>query len=478
MPSVFDLFTIGIGPSSSHTVGPMRAAALLVDELAAVDDKRAAGLIGLRDLTELRVELLGSLGATGLGHGTKQAVLLGLMGARPETIDPATVPSVIAELTATHRLVMVGGAPLRQRVLEGFDADRAIALRPNKRLDYHPNALRFMMRGDGPWHEVTYYSIGGGFVVRDDGNGQPAGPAFPATGSDAALPHPFDSGDALLLACAREKVSVAQLMMLNEMARGRTPHQVIDELAHIWGVMNRSIDEGCVTSGTLPGGLGVRRRAPLMLAQLHDRAADADSLAGLDWVSLWALAVGEVNAAGGRIVTAPTNGAAGIVPAVLRYALTLRTTKQNFPGETSAIVDFLLAAGAIGSIYQQRASISGAEVGCQGEVGVASSMAAAGLAQVLSGHPEHVLNAAEIGLEHHLGLTCDPVAGLVQVPCIERNAIGATTAIAAARLALAGDGRQLVTLDQVMATMMEVGHAMSAKYKETSSGGLAVAVKC
>jgi len=473
MPGVFDLFTVGIGPSSSHTVGPMRAAAMLVNDLA-----NASQPMPLEAVRELRIELLGSLAATGPGHGSDRAIVVGLMGARPETIDPATIPAAMDELAATHRLVLLGGQPMRQHVLEGFDPARAITLRPNKRLPYHPNALRFHLKSDGDWCQVTYYSIGGGFVVRDDGTGAPAGPAMPVSGDDAALPHPFDSGDALLLACLRNKISVAQLMMLNEIARGRSAHSVIDGLADIWAVMNRSIEEGCKTSGTLPGGLGVRRRAPLMLAQLYDRATDSDSLAGLDWVSLWALAVGEVNAAGGRIVTAPTNGAAGIVPAVLRYALTLRTIQRRYPSQASAVVDFLLAAGAIGAIYQSRASISGAEVGCQGEIGVASSMAAAGLAQVLSGEPHHVLNAAEIGLEHHLGLTCDPVAGLVQVPCIERNAVGATTAIAAARLALAGDGVQLVTLDEVMATMMEVGHAMSAKYKETSSGGLAVAVKC
>jgi len=450
----------------------MRAARLLVDELA------TGSPMPLEAVRELRIELLGSLAATGPGHGSERAVLTGLMGGRPESIDPATMPAAMDELAATHRLVLLGGTPMRQQVIENFDPARAITLRPNKRLAYHPNALRFHLKGEGDWCQVTYYSIGGGFIVRDDGTGAPAGPAIPASGDDAALPYPFDSGDALLMACQKNKLSVAQLMMLNEIARGRTAHSVIDGLAEIWAVMSGCIEEGCATSGTLPGGLGVRRRAPLMLAQLLDRATDADSLAGLDWVSLWALAVGEVNAAGGRIVTAPTNGAAGIVPAVLRYALTLRTTQRRYPGETSAVVDFLLAAGAIGAIYQMRASISGAEVGCQGEIGVASSMAAAGLTQVLSGEPQHVLNAAEIGLEHHLGLTCDPVAGLVQVPCIERNAVGATTAIAAARLALAGDGRQLVTLDEVMATMMEVGRAMSIKYKETSSGGLALAVKC
>lgn len=483
MASVFDIFSVGVGPSSSHTVGPMRAAGLLVDELAAADDAKASGqtpyqdgVLGLSQVKELRIELFGSLGATGLGHHSDQAILLGLMGARPETIDPAGIDPAIAELEKTRQLVLLGGHPMRQHIIEGFDPSQAIALRPNKRLPFHPNSLRFHLRGPNGWQQVTYYSVGGGFVVRDDGTGQPAGPPMPAGQPDTTLPFPFTSGDELLNHCQDNGMSVAQVMMSNEMARGRHPHGVAVALTDIWHVMNHCIDVGCTTSGTLPGGLGVRRRAPKMLSQLMARAADADPLAGLDWVSLWALAVGEVNASGGRIVTAPTNGAAGIVPAVLRYALTLRTTQQRHPEGATAVVDFLLAAGAIGSIYQSGASISGAEVGCQGEIGVASSMAAAGLAQVLGGTAHQVVNAAEIGLEHHLGLTCDPVSGLVQVPCIERNAVGASTAIVAARLALTGDGHQVVSLDQVIATMMQVGHDMSSKYKETSQGGLALTV--
>ena len=500
MTGVFDIFSVGIGPSSSHTVGPMRAAGQLVDELAAIDDAHgrhetaephpfgppppttkssltsqddADEPIGLSQVDELRIELFGSLGATGPGHGSAQAVLAGLMGARPETVEPATIEPAIAELTTTRQLVLLGGHPLRQHVVANFDPEAAVGFRPNKRLPYHPNALRFHLHGPQGWQQVTYYSPGGGFVVRDDGTGQPMPPP-PTTGP--ALPYPFSSGQELLDHCLDGHLSVAQLMMSNEVARGLPPQAVAQGLAAIWAVMAQSIDDGCTTQGVLPGGLGVRRRAPLLLAQLQQRAADADSLAGLDWVSLWALAVGEANAAGGRVVTAPTNGAAGIVPAVLRYALTLRTVQQRYPDELSGVVDFLLAAGAVGAIYRDGASISGAEVGCQGEVGVACSMAAAGLAQVLGGTPQQTLNAAEIGLEHHLGLTCDPVGGLVQVPCIERNAVGAPTAITAARLAMTGDGQQVVSLDQVIATMMAVGHDMSTKYKETSQGGLALVV--
>jgi len=462
---------------------------MLVDELAAVDDARRAGYpmtgtggedasepIGLSQVCELRIELFGSLGATGHGHGSDNAIILGLMGARPESIDPVAMEPTIADLTSSHRLVLLGGQPIRQQVVDGFSPSQSIALRPNKRLPYHPNALRFHLRGPDGWRHVTYYSVGGGFVVRDDGTGHPAGPPQPTSAPTGALPYPFASADELLARCDDAGVGVAAVMMANEVARGLAPNVVAGGLANIWAVMNHSIDTGCTTDGTLPGGLGVRRRAPRMLAQLMARVADNDPLAGIDWVSLWALAVGEVNAAGGRIVTAPTNGAAGIVPAVLRYGLTLSTTVQRHPDGTSAVVDFLLAAGAIGSIYQSGASISGAEVGCQGEIGVASSMAAAGLAQVLGGTPQQTVNAAEIGLEHHLGLTCDPVAGLVQVPCIERNAVGASTAIVAARLAMAGDGRQIVSLDQAMKTMMAVGRDMSSKYKETSLGGLALTV--
>jgi len=457
----------------------MEAAALLVDELAAIDDDRDRGLptpdFGLSQVDAVRVELLGSLGATGVGHGSDRAILAGLMGAHPDTALPETIEAAITELNATHQLVLMGGNPTRQKVVAGFDPKQAVAFKPDERLPFHPNALRFHLHGAGSWRQVTYYSPGGGFVVRDDGTGNPmAGSSAPA----APVTHPFSTGEELLESCLEANLSVAQVMMADEVTQGRTAAEVTAGLGAIWDVMNQSIETGCLPAtapGTLPGGLGVRRRAPLLLQQLSAQNTDSDSLTGIDWVSLWALAVGEVNAMGGRIVTAPTNGAAGIVPAVLRYALTLHTTNERYCDQTEAAADFLLAAGAIGTIYQRGASISGAEVGCQGEVGVACSMAAAGLAQVLGGTPQQTLNAAEIGLEHHLGLTCDPVGGLVQVPCIERNAVGAVTAITAARLAMIGDGRQVVSLDQVIASMMEIGTDMSTKYKETGLGGLALA---
>jgi len=484
MTGVFDIFSIGIGPSSSHTVGPMKAAGMLIDELAAIDDAGSpTSDFGLRDVDAARVELFGSLGATGLGHGSDRAVMAGLMGARPDTVTPEAIDASVAELRKTHQIVLQGRNPVHRQVVADFDPERDITFCPNARLPFHPNALRFHLHGDGRWREVTYYSPGGGFVVRDDGTGQPM---VDATTPAASVLHAFSTGQELLEHCQTNNLSLAQAMLADEVGAGRTGEAVTVGLDAIWQVMNQSIEAGCKppdtqgrdkssTSGTLPGGLGVRRRAPGLLHQLQGQSADTDSLAGLDWVSLWALAVSETNAMGGRVVTAPTNGAAGIVPAVLRYAMTLHTTAQRYPSQAEVAAEFLLAAGAIGVIYQGGASISGAEVGCQGEVGVACSMAAAGLAQVLGGTPQQTLNAAEIGLEHHLGLTCDPVGGLVQVPCIERNAVGAATAITAARLALIGDGHQVVSLDQVIASMMEIGADMSTKYKETGQGGLALA---
>ena len=451
----------------------MKAAGLLVDELADLDDTASSQDFGLSQVDAIRVELFGSLGATGIGHGSDRAVLAGLMGLHPDTAVPEAIDDAVSQLKTTHRLTLAGGHPTRQHVID-FDPASGIAFVPDERLPFHPNALRFHLHGANTWRHLTYYSPGGGFVVRDDGTGHPMDtPSDPAT----TVTHPFSTGQQLLDLCLKSHLSVAQVMMAGEVAQGRAADAVTAELGTIWQVMDQSIESGCTppTTGTLPGGLGVRRRAPLLAKQLTTQSTDADSLAGLDWVSLWALAVGEVNAMGGRIVTAPTNGAAGIVPAVLRYAMTLRATEQRYPDQTALAADFLLAAGAIGVIYQSGASISGAEVGCQGEVGVACSMAAAGLAQVLGGTPQQTLNAAEIGLEHHLGLTCDPVGGLVQVPCIERNAVGAATAITAARLALIGDGRQVVSLDQVIASMMEIGANMSTKYKETGLGGLALA---
>ena len=456
--SVFDVFRVGVGPSSSHTVGPMRAAAAFVEELASRPG-------GLADVSGVRVDLLGSLGATGRGHGSDRAVLAGLSGMEPETVDPAALAGLVESVRASGALTLRttdGRAEVR---LPGFDVDSAIVFAPQVRLRAHPNALRLSaITGEGEY-EATYYSIGGGEIRR-------AHRHLPheADPGAVAVPYPFVRGADLLAACAKDGLSVAELMGRNEVARGPSRAEVNARLVELWHVMASCVDAGCHTEGVLPGGLGVRRRAPGMARQLKHRPPNSP-MCELDWVSLWALAAGEQNAAGGRVVTAPTNGACGIVPAVLLYAL------RFSPGaDDDTVVEFLLAAGAICTVFTATASISGAAVGCQGEVGVASSMAAAGLCQVLGGSPQQVLNAAEIGLEHHLGLTCDPVAGLVQVPCIERNAIGATTAITAARLALAGDGRQLVSLDQVIATMMATGADMSADYKETARAGLALSL--
>jgi L-serine dehydratase len=467
--SVFQVFTVGVGPSSSHTVGPMRAANRLVAELAGAemapaDSKAADAAIPLCQVTGLTVELFGSLGATGRGHGSDRAVLTGLSGAQAETVDPDAIDPLLADLRANHRIRLSAGPSGPSQVV-AFDPERDLVFRPDQRLAYHPNALRFQVESAGRRIARTYYSIGGGLVVADDGSGR----AVPPPVERVDLPYDFATGAELLARCADSGLDIAELTLRNEMARGRDRRQVRAGLLELWSVMCECIALGCRTEGVLPGGLGVRRRAPRMARQLKHQGPDA--FAGLDWVSLWALAVNEQNAAGGRVVTAPTNGSAGIVPAVLRYAT------RFLPGaDDDTVVDFLLAAGAIGAVYQGTASISGAEVGCQGEIGVASSMAAAGLCQVLGGSPAQVANAAEIGLEHHLGLTCDPVAGLVQVPCIERNAVGAGTAITAARLALAGDGHHLVSLDQVIATMMATGADMSTKYKETSRGGLALSI--
>jgi L-serine dehydratase len=416
---------------------------------------KAANLLLERmpEVAAVQVRLLGSLGATGRGHGTDRAVMAGLAGLRPETVLPEQIAALAEQVAAEKQL------PIQGRVIR-FDPDADIEFRPTQRLPFHPNGIVFRVRTIGGWSEHSYYSIGGGAVVADA--------EIDAPRDTAPLPHAFRTGQDLLRECAGSGLSVGELALRNEVAVGRTREAVSAALGTLWDLMCECIDAGCHTEGVLPGGLGVRRRAPRMLRQLKHASGENQ----LEWVSLWALAVNEQNAAGGRMVTAPTNGAAGIVPAVLKHAMSLPGSDAETP------VDFLLAAGAIGEVYRATASISGAEVGCQGEIGVACSMAAAGLAEVLGGSPEQVVNAAEIGLEHHLGLTCDPVAGLVQVPCIERNAIGATTAITAARLALAGDGRQIVSLDQVISAMMATGADMATKYKETAAGGLATLVQC
>jgi L-serine dehydratase len=448
--SVFDLFSIGIGPSSSHTVGPMRAAGRFVTTLA------DAGL--LVATTRVRCQLFGSLGATGHGHGSYAAVLWGLEGEDPETVDTATAPARAQEIRATGRLLLNGSREI------GFDPDEDLVLHRRRVLPFHPNGMSFTAyAGDAVLAERTYYSIGGGFVLDDDGSGTPALLPDPTP-----VPYPFRTATELLALCRSNDLRVSDLMLANECARRPEP-DVRAGLLEIWSVMAACVDAGSRTPGVLPGGLKVRRRAANLHQRLLATPAQADPLTALDWVSLWALAVNEENASGGRVVTAPTNGAAGIIPAVLHYAV------RFIPGtDDDAIVRFLLVAGAIGAVYQQTASISGAEVGCQGEVGTACSMAAAALTEICGGTPEQVENAAEIGMEHHLGLTCDPVGGLVQIPCIERNAVGSVKAITASRLAVRGDGRHTVSLDKVIKTMMQTGADMKVKYKETSRGGLAV----
>jgi L-serine dehydratase len=450
MISMFDLFKIGIGPSSSHTVGPMRAAHSFATSLGPA----------LQTTTRVEVTLFGSLAWTGRGHATDKAVILGLAGQMPETVDPDLADAIVAELTTQRSLPLCG----HHRI--GFDFDRDVVLDTIGAAPHHPNTLQFRAfdAGDALLLEERWCSVGGGFVVRES----EIDSAASETGGD--IPYPFADGAELLELGERHGLSIASMVRANELAL----HPAAELGRHIDRVlttMMTCIDRGLRTEGELPGGLRVRRRAPGLLASI-EREAGANALmphAPMDRVGLFAIAVNEENAAGGRVVTAPTNGAAGVVPAVLRYY------RDMVPGATAEGMEvFLLAATAIGGLFKRNASISGAEVGCQGEVGVACSMAAAGLAAALGGSNEQVENAAEIGMEHHLGMTCDPVGGLVQIPCIERNAFGATKAILAASLALHGDGIHRVTLDQVVATMRQTGADMQSKYKETSLGGLAV----
>jgi L-serine dehydratase len=455
--SVFDLFKIGIGPSSSHTVGPMRAARLFA--LRLVHD-------GLMERTaRVQALLYGSLGATGKGHGSDKAVLLGLAGHEPDTVDIDAVPVLLGDLRAAQRLALLG-----RHSINFHEKDDLKFLR-RETLPFHANGMRFLAF-DAPGTllaERCYYSVGGGFVLSDevaaDGSRQRA------IAPDATvLPQPFRSAAELLAHCQAQGCSIADVMRSNE-RHWRSDTEINTGLLAIWRVMQDCVERGCRTGGTLPGGFKVRRRAKALREALTARPEEAlrDPLQVLDWVNLYALAVNEENAAGGRVVTAPTNGAAGIVPAVLHY-YTRFTPQASEPG----VVDFLLTAAAIGILYKENASISGAEVGCQGEVGVACSMAAGALCAVMGGSPAQVENAAEIGMEHHLGLTCDPVGGLVQIPCIERNAIASVKAINAARMALRGDGSHHVSLDQVIKTMRDTGRDMLTKYKETARGGLAV----
>jgi L-serine dehydratase len=445
--SVFELFRVGIGPSSSHTVGPMRAARSFAEQVADHD--------GHTLVHRVRVHLYGSLGATGVGHGTISAVVMGLVGADPRTVDPDEIPSTMAAIAS-------GWLPLFGVGEVAFDLERDVVLHPDTTLPGHPNGMQFeaLDADDEPLLVHRSYSVGGGFVVDE------ADLDAPLDTTTVPVPHPFRSGQELLERCATEDVSISALQYANERAL-HPDADVRGDLLAIWHAMRACIERGCRGEGELPGGLGVQRRAAALNRRLQTQ--HVDPLTAMDWVNLAALAVNEENAAGGRVVTAPTNGAAGIVPAVLFYY------DRFVPGsDDDGIANFLLTAAAIGALFKMNASISGAEVGCQGEVGSACAMAAAGLAQVMGGSPEQVENAAEIALEHNLGLTCDPIGGLVQVPCIERNAMAAIKAINAARLALHGDGSHLVPLDQAIATMRETGRDMHEKYKETARGGLAV----
>ncbi|MET7948727.1 L-serine ammonia-lyase [Micromonospora sp. NPDC005324] len=453
MISVFDLFSVGIGPSSSHTVGPMRAARTFVGGL------KADGL--LTDTARVQAELFGSLGATGHGHGSGPAVLLGLAGESPETVDTDTVGPRVERIRAERRINILDAHEI------DFDPDRDLTLHRRRSLPYHPNGMTFVAY-DGAGAELrsrTYYSVGGGFVVDEAAAG-----ADRIKPDSTAVRYPFLTGAQLLDVTTRTGLSISEVMLANERS-WRSEADIRAGLLEIWRVMQECVQRGCERDGVLPGGLKVRRRAAELRRGLEAEAGSTDPLHVMDWVTLFALAVNEENAAGGRVVTAPTNGAAGIIPAVLHYY-----TRFVPDADDDGVVRFLLTAGAIGVLFKENASISGAEVGCQGEVGSACSMAAAGLAEALGGTPEQVENAAEIGMEHNLGLTCDPVGGLVQIPCIERNAVASIKAITAARLALRGDGVHKVSLDKVIKTMRETGADMKVKYKETARGGLAVNV--
>jgi L-serine dehydratase len=455
--SVFDLFSIGIGPSSSHTVGPMRAALTFARGLA--DD----GL--LPRVARVRVELFGSLGATGRGHGSDRAVILGLLGEAPETVDTAGIEARVAKVRARGTVRLLG-----EREVTLAEAD--LVLNRRQSLPYHPNGMRFSAydQASGLLRSRTCYSVGGGFVVDEPEAGAQEVRIGDAVTGGWREPYPFTSAADVMTRCAETGLPVSGVMLANEVSR-RPAAEVRSSLLRIWAVMRQCVDSGCDTAGILPGGLKVPRRAPELYRRLTEEAGPADPLRAMDWVNLFAIAVNEENAGGGRVVTAPTNGAAGVIPAVLHYYA------RFCPGASDdGVVRFLLTAGAIGTLYKQNASISGAEVGCQGEVGSACSMAAGALCEVLGGTPEQVENAAEIGMEHNLGLTCDPVGGLVQVPCIERNAMAAVQAINAARIALRGTGTHVVSLDAVIRTMRDTGADMKTKYKETARGGLAVNV--
>jgi L-serine dehydratase len=455
--SVFDLFKIGIGPSSSHTVGPMIAACRFASH---IEDANLLGFV-----QRVKVELYGSLGATGKGHGTDKAVLLGLEGHLPDTIDPDLIAPRLAQIRAEKTLALLGKHRVQYDEKEHLSFFRKLMAGTGV---VHPNGMRFQAfdENDQLLVEKEYYSIGGGFVVNREGD------RVNGVRGASEVPFPFRTGDDLMRVCRESGLSIADVTMANECA-SRTRDEVREGLLAIWRTMAACVERGCKERGELPGPMRVKRRAADLSNHLRQRSEESlrDPLSMLDWVNLYAMAVNEENAAGGRVVTAPTNGAAGVIPAVLHYYV------KFVPGSNEdGIVTFLLTAAAIGIIYKETASISGAEVGCQGEVGVACSMAAAALAAVMGGTPTQVENAAEIGMEHNLGMTCDPVGGLVQIPCIERNAMGAIKALNASRMALKGDGQHYVSLDSVIKTMRETGADMKTKYKETSRGGLAVNV--
>jgi len=459
--STFDLYKIGIGPSSSHTVGPMRAAARFVGHWLAEQGN-------LQRTARVRAEVFGSLALTGRGHGTDKAVLMGLEGHWPNEIDPDVIPSSLERIRATKTIQLLGTHPI------GFDEKRDLVMNKRQKLPFHTNGMRFTAY-DADGNEIAtrdYYSVGGGFVVNQDEAAEDR-----IVADTTPLPYPFHSGNELLAQVETSGLSIAKLMFENEKS-WRSSDEIVAGLRELWAAMQSCVERGIRQGGTLPGGLHVQRRAPLLFAELSSRpeAAMRDPLTVLDWVNLYALAVNEENAAGGRVVTAPTNGAAGILPAVLHYYERFCAAPHDAAAREAGIFDFLLTASAIGILYKENASISGAEVGCQGEVGVACSMAAAGLTAALGGSPGQIENAAEIGMEHNLGLTCDPIGGLVQIPCIERNAMGAVKAINASRMALRGDGKHKVSLDKVIKTMRDTGRDMQDKYKETSRGGLAVNV--
>lgn len=449
--SIFDLFKIGIGPSSSHTVGPMRAARRFVEGLQTANE--------IDHVSRVQIELYGSLALTGIGHGTDRAVLLGLSGEMPETVDPAGIEEIIDRIRRTGTLYLLGVKSVQ------FEERSDLLFHEDTVLPGHPNGMRFtaFAAHGAAIASRVYYSIGGGFIVQEGEN-------LSANPEMLPVPYPFSNGAELLEQAESAELPIWKLMLENESAL-RGEREVRDRLQKIWSVMDACIERGLHTEGILPGGLKVRRRAPLLLKKINSQPGN-DPLRAMDWVNAFAMAVNEENAAGGRVVTAPTNGAAGLVPAVGRYY------RQFLPqASDEGLLRYLLTAGAIGILYKENASISGAEVGCQGEVGVACSMAAAGLAGALGATNREVEHAAEIGMEHHLGMTCDPIGGLVQIPCIERNAIGAVKAINACRMAMQESGEHKVSLDQVIRTMYQTGLDMQSRYKETALAGLAVNVK-